>query len=141
MSYGLKFYPILTSQFWTYKNQVNSLTHNSVFFILKKYKTKPEILPGVIRTSFDLKLQANILIKSDILKKQINELISPWSVAKQSMNSRLSHNACLSSSVTRLGLTWLFFSPSRSTTFSVRKRWWGATSQVTGRPWHTQTRL
>ena len=47
-----------------------------------------------------------------------------------SMNCKLSQRNCLSSSVPRLGLT----AELRTVLSRVKKRWCGATSQVTGSP-------
>ena len=58
----------------------------------------------------------------------------PWSVAKQSIISMLSHNACWSSLLHNGGLTWPLWWPMTSRSSEVKKRWWGVTSQVTNRP-------
>lgn len=72
--------------------------------------------------------------KPIIVFQQENKPSLPWSVAKQSIMSRLSHRACWSSLVTRQGRTSPFC-PSCSRLSQVRNRWWGHTSQVTCIPW------
>lgn len=64
----------------------------------------------------------------------------PWSVAKQSMMSMLSHRACWSSWDTRGGQTFPRPPPRRSASAAVRKRWCGVTSHVTGSPFSLAAR-
>lgn len=64
----------------------------------------------------------------------------PWSVAKQSMMSMLSHRACWSSWDTRDGQTFPRPPPRRSASAAVRKRWCGVTSHVTGSPFSLAAR-
>ena len=54
----------------------------------------------------------------------------PWSVAKQSMMSRLSHRACWSSREQSTGLTSDLPVPMVTTSSLQRKRWWGHTWEM-----------
>lgn len=62
----------------------------------------------------------------------------PWSVAKQSMMSKLSHRAWTSSRVPNIGLTWPWPCPIRLRSSWHRNRWCGQTSQVIASPWEIQ---
>lgn len=76
----------------------------------------------------------NWWLKQLILWQWEKECI-PWSVAKQSMMSMFSQRASWSSWLTKQGRTSPQPAPSLAASSSVRKRWWGQTSQVTACPW------
>ena len=65
----------------------------------------------------------------------------PWSVAKQSMTSRLSQSAFWSSAVTSGGLTPYLLPPILSASSSVKNKWCGDTSHVTWIPFSLAARI
>lgn len=129
--------------FWTLTSIV-SLPSCTAFSNNGKIVSKPGKPGGAFSLVFSCtvwgaktKIQSLFFCKSKIqIRHKIFAFFClPWSVAKQSIASKLSHNACWSSFDTREGRTWPFFSPIRLRSSLQRKRWCGHTSQVTARPW------
>lgn len=101
-------------------------TYQQVYFAFDEYTLLLEVL---IFLTFQWKFPST----SSWVQTHITVFTaySPWSVAKQSMMSILSQRAFWSSSRQRGGFTWPLPWPMLSKSLEVRKRWWGATSQVT----------
>ena len=137
--------------FWCFYN----LIFFSLFYILIKNKTLPVYLDF---RSHDRNIYRNlILAKTSYLgyliwnnpchtTRRSNTMFYydwhlPWSVAKQSMTSRLSQSAFWSSAVTSGGLTPYLLPPILSASSSVKNKWCGDTSHVTWIPFSLAARI